>query len=55
MRGQGLQKRGGGRGDLYVRIKIVVPTKMTSQEKDLFKELATESRFNPREWLAAVG
>ena len=55
LRGQGLHKRGGGRGDLYGRIKIVVPTKMTSKEKDLFKELATESRFNPREWLAAVG
>jgi len=26
LRGQGLNKRGGGRGDLYVRLKVVVPT-----------------------------
>ena len=48
LRGQGLSKRGGGRGDLYVKLKIVVPTHPTDKEKELFKELAQASHFNPR-------
>jgi DnaJ-class molecular chaperone len=49
LRGQGLTRRGGGRGDEYVRLKIVTPPKPTEKEKALFKQLAAESRFNPRE------
>jgi DnaJ-class molecular chaperone len=48
LRGQGLNRRGGGRGDLYVKLKIVVPTHPTDKEKELFKELAQASHFNPR-------
>jgi curved DNA-binding protein len=48
LRGQGLNRRGGGRGDLYVKLKIVVPTHPTDKEKELFKELAQTSHFNPR-------
>lgn len=48
MRGQGLSKRGGGRGDEYVKLKIVVPTSPTEREKQLFRELATDSSFKPR-------
>jgi DnaJ-class molecular chaperone len=49
LRGQGPNKRGGGRGDQYVKIKIVIPPKLTSKEKALFEKLAEESRFNPRD------
>jgi DnaJ-class molecular chaperone len=49
LRGQGLNKRGGGRGDEYVKIKIVIPPKLTDQEKELFEKLAAVSRFNARE------
>ena len=49
LRGQGLNRRGGGRGDEYVRIKIVIPPKLTSKEKELFESLAAESRFNARD------
>jgi DnaJ-class molecular chaperone len=49
LRGQGLNRRGGGRGDEYVRLKIVTPTKPTEEEKELFERLAAESRFDPRE------
>ena len=49
LRGQGLNRRGGGRGDEYVRLKIVTPTKPSEKEKELFERLAAESRFNPRE------
>jgi len=52
LRRQGLKKRGGGRGDEYVKLKIVVPSSPTGREKELFEHLAAESRFNPREPLA---
>ncbi|HST23148.1 MAG TPA: J domain-containing protein [Blastocatellia bacterium] len=48
LKGQGLNKRGGGRGDLYIRLKIVVPTNPTEREKQLYKELDETSQFKPR-------
>ncbi|HEU0178190.1 MAG TPA: DnaJ C-terminal domain-containing protein [Blastocatellia bacterium] len=49
LRGQGLNRKGGGRGDEYVRLKIVTPPKPTEKERELFERLAAESRFNPRD------
>jgi DnaJ-class molecular chaperone len=49
LRGQGLNRRGGGRGDQYVKLKIVIPPKLTAKQKELFEKLAAESRFNARE------
>lgn len=51
LRGQGLARRGGGRGDQYVKLKIVVPAEPTNKEKNLYRKLATESHFNPRDLL----
>jgi len=48
LRGQGLNKRGGGRGDQYVKLKVVVPTHPTERELQLYKELAEASNFKPR-------
>jgi DnaJ-class molecular chaperone len=48
LRGQGLNRRRGGRGDEYVQLRIVVPTNPTPAEKKLFEQLARESSFNPR-------
>ena len=48
LRGQGLNKRDGGRGDQYVKLKIVVPTHPTEREKELYNELNGMRRFNPR-------
>lgn len=48
LRGQGLNKRGGGRGDQYVRLKVVVPTHPTDREKELYRELSGTSHFKPR-------
>jgi curved DNA-binding protein len=48
LRGQGLNIRGGGRGDHFVRLKIVVPKILTDAEKKLFQELAKISKFSPR-------
>jgi curved DNA-binding protein len=49
LRGQGLNRRNGGRGDEYVRLKIVNPPRLTEAEKALFAKLAAESRFDARE------
>jgi curved DNA-binding protein len=48
LRGQGLNKRRGGRGDEYVRLKIVVPKEITAEERRLWEELRQVSRFDPR-------
>jgi DnaJ-class molecular chaperone len=48
LKGQGLNVRGGGRGDHFVRLKIVVPKQLTSEEKKLFEELSKVSKFKPR-------
>jgi DnaJ-class molecular chaperone len=43
--GQGLPRAGGGFGDLYVTVKIVLPTKLSDKERESLRELA-ESRKN---------
>ncbi|HYV05796.1 MAG TPA: DnaJ C-terminal domain-containing protein, partial [Blastocatellia bacterium] len=48
LRGQGLNRRDGSRGDEYVKLKIVVPSNPTEREKELFKELAEVSQMKPR-------
>lgn len=48
MRGKGLPKKGGQRGDLVARLKIVVPKNLTAKERELFAEMAKMSTFNPR-------
>jgi DnaJ-class molecular chaperone len=48
LRGQGLNIRGGGRGDHFVALKIVTPKQLTAEEKRLFEELQRVSKFNPR-------
>jgi len=48
LRGQGLNIRGGGRGDHYVKLKLVAPKTLTPEEKRLFEELRRVSQFNPR-------
>ncbi len=48
LRGEGLNRRGGGRGDEYLRLHIVNPPHLTEAEKDLYAKLATESRFDAR-------
>jgi DnaJ-class molecular chaperone len=48
LRGQGLNKRSGGRGDEYVRLKIVVPKEVSAEERRLYEELKRVSQFNAR-------
>jgi DnaJ-class molecular chaperone len=48
LRGEGLNRRGGGRGDQYVRLQIVNPQVLTEAERELYAQLAQASRFDPR-------
>ena len=46
--GKGYKDGKGGRGDLLAKINIMIPKKITKEEKNLFKKLSTISSYNPR-------
>ena len=46
--GKGYKNRKGGRGDLVAEVKVVVPKKLTQEEKQIFEKLNAISDFNPR-------
>jgi curved DNA-binding protein len=48
LRGRGYPSAGGATGDLLAEIKIVVPQKLSKQEKELFERLAAESKYEAR-------
>ena len=48
VRGRGLPAGAGKRGDLYVAISIQIPSHIGKDEERLWKELAAQSKFNPR-------
>jgi curved DNA-binding protein len=49
VRGKGMPVSPGAYGDLLVTVRIVVPTHLSVRERQLFEELARESRFNARQ------
>ncbi|MDP9252405.1 MAG: J domain-containing protein [Chloroflexota bacterium] len=50
--GQGMPRSGGGHGDLYVTVKVVLPTKLTEKERELVQELAaSRAGEDPRKGL----
>ena len=49
VRARGLPQRDGGRGDLFVVTRLVLPAKMTDAQRQLWTQLASESNFNPRD------
>lgn len=48
LRGQGLPGGGGSAGDLYAVVMIHVPKKLTRRQRELFEQLASTSKFDPR-------
>jgi curved DNA-binding protein len=48
VRGRGLPRRGGERGDLFVRIEVQTPRDVNEKERALWEQLSRESKFNPR-------
>jgi curved DNA-binding protein len=49
VRGRGLPERGADSGDLIVVTRIEVPSKVSESERKLWEQLASESKFNPRD------
>ena len=48
LRGQGLRRRDGTRGDHYVMIKVDVPGRISPEERKLYEKLSKISEFDPR-------
>jgi curved DNA-binding protein len=48
LHGRGLPNPRGAPGDLYARIKIMVPERLSGAERRLFEELASVSSYDPR-------
>ena len=48
LRGLGLPRRQGGRGDLLLKVKVVLPTRLSRRERELFEELARLRPESPR-------
>ena len=48
--GKGYKDGKGGRGDLVAEIKVMVPKKLSSEERNLFENLNKISTFNPRSY-----
>jgi curved DNA-binding protein len=51
LRGKGMARQRDGSGDLYVKLKIVVPPELTADERELFEKLAATSGFSPRDFI----
>ena len=48
LRGEGLPKKSGGKGNQYVKLKVVVPDRVDEEEKRLFEELSKVCKEDPR-------
>lgn len=48
IRGRGFSPAKGSRGDVLAEIRIVVPTSLSSSEREIFEKLQSVSHFNPR-------
>jgi curved DNA-binding protein len=49
--GQGMPRQTGGAGDLYVTVRVVLPHKLTDEDKELVKQLAARHPDDPRRQL----
>jgi curved DNA-binding protein len=48
LRGEGMPNPRGRPGDLIAEVRIVVPTRLSHRERELWEQLAAESSFDPR-------
>ena len=48
LRGQGMPRRDGTRGDQFVRVKVVLPRHLTKRERELVEELSKLRKEHPR-------
>jgi DnaJ-class molecular chaperone len=55
LRGKGLIRRDGSRGDQYVRLAVVTPRSVGKRERELYEELAKLSMEDPRKGFWSTG
>ena len=48
LKGQGMPQPGGRPGDLFARVKIMVPPRLSDRERELFEQLKRTSAYDPR-------
>lgn len=48
LKGQGMPQPGGRPGDLFARVKIMVPPRLSDRERELFEQLKRASAYDPR-------
>jgi curved DNA-binding protein len=48
VRGRGLPRKGGERGDLFITLEVQLPARISAREKALWTQLAEGSEFKPR-------
>lgn len=48
LKGQGMPQPGGRPGDLFAKVKIMVPPHLTDRERELFEQLKRASAYDPR-------
>ena len=48
LRGQGLPREDGGRGDLYAILQVQVPEEVGAGERKIWEEMARTTRWQPR-------
>src|ERR1700704_5403225 len=46
--GQGMPRTSGGSGDLFVTVKVVLPTKLTDEDKDCIRKIGERHAEDPR-------
>ncbi len=54
LRGKGWTSADGKRGDQIVKLKIVTPTSLDAQERELYEKIQQYSQFNPRQDLENI-
>ena len=50
LREKGLARRNGSRGDLYARLRLVLPATLTEEQRRLLEQVGRLTSDNPRQW-----
>lgn len=50
LRGKGLARRKNGAGDLYARVRLVLPRQLTDEQRRLLEEMRGLTQESPRDW-----
>ena len=50
LRAKGLVRRDGSRGDLYARLRLVLPTTLTEEQRRLLEQVGRLTTESPRRW-----